>query len=938
MLKIERKFKLFFVLFLLALVGYTQQNKVTVTGELKKWHKVTLNLEGDFLVEKDTVNPFLNYRLNVIFKSKNKVYIVPGFYAADGNAAETSATKGNVWRAHFMPDEEGEWSYEVLFKKGENIALSSDIHAGKSVGFHGVKGHFTITSGAKVKTDFRAKGRLQYANKRYLQYTETKEPFIKGAAVTPKNFLAYYEFNNTLASRKYALHAPDWKNTDPVWQNNKGKNMIGFLNYLASKEMNSIYFEMLNLVQRNTEVYPWVNVNNPYRLDCSKLDQWEIVFDHMDKLGIMLDIELHVTHLKAKQKLYYRELIARFSHHLGMTWNIVQEDELNDGYTAGLDVATYVKETDPYKSAIVLHSTKKLNDDTDIYLTPALGHRNVDGVALQVKNATDVNSLTSGWIKSGGNYNKPWVVKASYKTEVSTNKIADGYNIARAKVLWGHLMSGGAGIDWCSGGNNLDLENLRTQEAIINQTKQALNFFNKHIPLKDMVANNTLTDNPKDYVLTQKNKVYAIYLPEYKKTKLNLRGNTGTFSVSWYNPKQGGPLQVGRVKILKGGKFISIGKPPTVKGDWVALIKNIDSKIDEAIPSTINNTIVLQALKDFKVDTTSAAVYYKERKRGTLAIRANKKNQRNKLALAKTKFQGETGYYHAVLHTLAENDGESTYKIYTNKSELKTVKNPAVADGFKDTKLSLGVVFFKKNGILKIGSKAATNGKIPEHEGTAWSRGRWRSLTLTPVNLNFKKQLKTAMPFKEVNGKVQIEAEFYHYNTNNKSPRAFYKVNKDINAPFFSFKNYTKNASANGYIIALPDTRVTHKDELIRGENFFQVPGTGGMVSYKVKINNPGRYYVWVKALSTGAEDNGLHVGINGTWPKSGQRIQLCKGKRKWTWSSAQRVPKNHCGTPNTIYLDVKAAGEHIVSFSMREDGFKLDQFILVKDENFTPL
>ena len=136
----------------------------------------------------------------------------------------------------------------------------------------------------------------------------------------------------------------------------------------------------------------------------------------------------------------------------------------------------------------------------------------------------------------------------------------------------------------------------------------------------------------------------------------------------------------------------------------------------------------------------------------------------------------------------------------------------------------------------------------------------------------------------------------------------------------------------------MPDTRVTHKDELIRGENFFQVPGTGGLVSYKVKINNPGRYYVWVKALSTGAEDNGLHVGINGTWPKSGQRIQLCKGKRKWTWSSAQRVPKNHCGTPNTIYLDVKAAGEHIVSFSMREDGFKLDQFILVKDENFTPL
>ena len=44
--------------------------------------------------ELDEVNPFLDYRLNVTFSHKKsaKEYLVPGFFAADGNAANTSAT------------------------------------------------------------------------------------------------------------------------------------------------------------------------------------------------------------------------------------------------------------------------------------------------------------------------------------------------------------------------------------------------------------------------------------------------------------------------------------------------------------------------------------------------------------------------------------------------------------------------------------------------------------------------------------------------------------------------------------------------------------------------------------------------------------------------------------------------------------------------------
>jgi GH43 family beta-xylosidase len=147
----------------------------------------------------------------------------------------------------------------------------------------------------------------------------------------------------------------------------------------------------------------------------------------------------------------------------------------------------------------------------------------------------------------------------------------------------------------------------------------------------------------------------------------------------------------------------------------------------------------------------------------------------------------------------------------------------------------------------------------------------------------------------------------------------------------------TPTASNKKYIQCLPDSRVTHDDKLISGVNFTDTPGKLAIVSYKVSIPYAGRYYVWASAFSTGSEDNGVHVGINGTWPDTGKRIQWCAGKNKWTWSGAQRTQKNHCGEKHLIYLDIPTSGEHIVQFSMREDGVALDRFLLTTDISYDP-
>ncbi len=144
--------------------------------------------------------------------------------------------------------------------------------------------------------------------------------------------------------------------------------------------------------------------------------------------------------------------------------------------------------------------------------------------------------------------------------------------------------------------------------------------------------------------------------------------------------------------------------------------------------------------------------------------------------------------------------------------------------------------------------------------------------------------------------------------------------------------SHHSSASGRAYLELLPDTRVTHGDQLRTGTNFWPTGGQGPAISYSVNFPESGRYTVWVKAYSTGTEDNGIHVGINNTNPGSGERIQWCNGKNSWTWSSAQRASNNHCGTPRTITLDVPFAGANTITFTAREDGFEIDQFMLIKE------
>lgn len=187
---------LFLILFMVFFYTCKPYKEVKIDGELKKWHRIVLNFEGPETHEMDENNPFLNYRLDATFTNGTEKFVIPGFFAADGNAAETSTTKGNIWQVRFTSNKTGNWTYKISFKKGKNIAVAEDTNDAVSAGFmDGQTGTFTISESDKKGLDNRAKGKLQYLGESYLKFAETNKYFIKLGVDAPENLLAYTDID-----------------------------------------------------------------------------------------------------------------------------------------------------------------------------------------------------------------------------------------------------------------------------------------------------------------------------------------------------------------------------------------------------------------------------------------------------------------------------------------------------------------------------------------------------------------------------------------------------------------------------------------------------------------------------------------------------------------------------------------------------------------------
>jgi len=557
----------------------------SITGTLKKWDAVTINFEGPHADATDNdPNPFLDYRLQVSFTGPSgREYNVPGCFGGNGQGGRS----GDVWRVRFSPDEVGEWNFRVSFRKGPEIAVGLGPDAGEPVSFDGYEDSFVIEPHDASAPGFMKWGRLEYVGKHYLRFRDGSY-WLKGGNDTPEDFLAYAGFDNTRrAKHKYTQHIPDWNPGDPDWNNGAGKGIIGSLNYMAEEHVNSIYFMPNNIGGDGKNVWPYVGKIDPkgdpdndnLHFDISKLHQWEIVFDHAQRKGIFLHFvlneaeelnkrELDNNKLGVERKLFYRELIARFGHHLALQWNLCEEYNLRFKISPELakEYAGYIQAVDPYDHPITIHHAGKAIKAWE----PFLGDKRFCVTSFQTQDIDVVEK----WRVLSREAGMPHVIGMDeFFPDKATPENADRH---RRQYIWPIYLSGGQ-LEFILD-ELLKTENFRKYEKHWRYMWYARRFMEQCLPFWEMIPQDELLTCEGDgEVFALPGEIYAIYLPQGGRGKLNLGGQPGNFTTRWYSPRQG--AFQGRPGRLSGGKQVDLPPPPEeTTEDWTLLVTEESSR------------------------------------------------------------------------------------------------------------------------------------------------------------------------------------------------------------------------------------------------------------------------------------------------------------------------------------------------------------------------
>ena len=574
------------------------RNRVTLVGIPRVWHTFDVLLKGQFFAELDgSPSPFLDVRLQVTFTGPSgQTFDVPAFFAGNGRGGGV----GEVWQARFVPDEAGPWQYSVSHRTGPQVAVSLDPLAGTPFGLDGQNGSFNVNPIDPNAPGFLKWGRLEYVGGHYLKFKDGPH-FVKGGVDSPENLLAYYGFDDPQDSgnlgiiHRYPSHVADFQAGDPLFVSNASgedsKGIIGALNYLSSQGVNSIYVILMNLGGDGQDVFPFLSAAGSFwenlHYDVSKLEQWGLVFEHAQRLGIMVHFVLGETepaneswlsngNLGVERKLYYREMVARFGHLLALKWNISEENDFSASDVRAF--ADFIAAQDPYGSPIAVHS--HLNSFA--FYDQIYGDARFAASSMQYS-PNNAGQFVETLRTNSQNAGQPWVVDMDENGSAGVGLSNSNADDLRRRILWDVYLSGGQ-IEWYCGahalpiGGDQTLEDFRTREPMWQYMRHARTFLENHLPFWLMQpADSLLSGESSSFgggeVFAQTNQVYAVYLPSASSTgNLNLSAASGQFTQRWYNPRTG--QFNGTSKTVNAGGSVALGAAPhSASLDWVVLLE-----------------------------------------------------------------------------------------------------------------------------------------------------------------------------------------------------------------------------------------------------------------------------------------------------------------------------------------------------------------------------
>ena len=207
------------------------------------------------------------------------------------------------------------------------------------------------------------------------------------------------------------------------------------------------------------------------------------------------------------------------------------------------------------------------------------------GASLQTteEDFRKVNRLTKEVIERSASAGKPWPVACDEPGDPSHALITDeedpDHFNARTNGLWGNMLAGGWGTEWYFGykhpHSDLTCQDYRSRDLFWDMGVICINFFAMNdFPVTEMSSQNQLISSEGDFCFAKEGDTYIALLKKGGESQLDLKPSNGEFSVQWFDPRNGGELQTGSVKTIRGSGKQSLGTPPSdTEIDWIVVVR-----------------------------------------------------------------------------------------------------------------------------------------------------------------------------------------------------------------------------------------------------------------------------------------------------------------------------------------------------------------------------
>lgn len=216
---------------------------------------------------------------------------------------------------------------------------------------------------------------------------------------------------------------------------------------------------------------------------------------------------------------------------------------------------------------------------------PLYGYPSYDGASIQTW-WDNVFRDTLARVRESAAAGRPWVVANDEQADASDGVVPDSVDPEhfgiRSEVLWGNIMAGGAGVEYYFGydheHSDLTAQDLRTRANMWEQSRYALEFFSRYkVPFYRMSNRNDLVPETTRCLAERgaSPAVFVLYVPSGGNSTLDLTSSAAeSLSVRWYDPRNGGDLQVGSTSVVSTGSVQYLGSAPnSLSLDWVVLVR-----------------------------------------------------------------------------------------------------------------------------------------------------------------------------------------------------------------------------------------------------------------------------------------------------------------------------------------------------------------------------